>query len=143
MTAALCLFVFTVGAIFTFAVHAEPASIDFTAVGVILMAVSAFAFVLAIGRDFWRDRVYQERVRQGTAPPMPIDHSLLVDRDAPIEGERHSTGGAWRHDPTTDAWHRERDEGRSGADGPLGADDRGARGASHAASRGEHTETRA
>jgi hypothetical protein len=143
MTTALCLFVFTVGAIFAFAVHAETSSIDFGVVGVILMAVSAFAFVLAIGRDLWRDRIYQERVRQGTAPPMPIDDSLLVDREAPIEGEWHHTGEAWRRDPDTDAWYREHNERRKVGDGVHHPDDQARRADNQASACDKHTETNA
>ncbi len=90
MGTAPSLILFTIGAVLTFAVRDEPAGLDLTAVGVILMLASMIHFAWTVYRERWRHRVVEESIEQGNGiPPVPLDDTVLVDPVAPIEAPAH------------------------------------------------------
>jgi hypothetical protein len=89
MGTALNLVLFALGAVLAFAVRAEPSGLDLTAVGVILMLVSAVGFGFGVYRERWRERIVEESVEQGATPLVPHDSLVLVDPSAPIEAPVH------------------------------------------------------
>jgi hypothetical protein len=90
MGTALSFFAFALGAVLAFAVRSEPAGLDVTAVGVILMIVSAVYFCWSAYRELWRRRIVEESIEGGHGiPPMPLDDTVLVDPSRPIEAPRH------------------------------------------------------
>jgi hypothetical protein len=91
MGTALSLVLFALGAVLAFAVRSEPSGLDLTAVGVILMLVSAVGFGWGVYRERWRERIVEESMEQGTTPPVPHDSTVLVDPSAPIEAPVHDT----------------------------------------------------
>jgi hypothetical protein len=69
------LFLIAIGAILTWAVSAEVAGLDITAIGVILMIVGALGFVLSMifwsswgGPGYWGNRRRTTTVDDGPAP---------------------------------------------------------------------------
>ncbi|WP_238436398.1 MULTISPECIES: hypothetical protein [unclassified Frankia] len=80
---------FAVGAIFTFAIRAEPSGISLVAVGVIIMLVSVAGFAASFYRDLWRRRIFEESIEQGTTPPLSFDDEIMVEPTAPIVAPVH------------------------------------------------------
>ncbi|WP_232303778.1 hypothetical protein [Pseudofrankia sp. DC12] len=81
---------FAIGAIFTFAIRAEPSGISLVAVGVIIMLVSVAGFAAAVYRDLWRRRIFEESIEQGTTPPLsPDDDIIMVEPTTPITAPAH------------------------------------------------------
>jgi hypothetical protein len=91
MGTALSLVLFALGAVLAFAVRSEPSGLDLTAVGVILMLVSAVGFVAGVYRERWRERIVEESMERGATPLVPHDSTVLVDPSAPIEAPVHDT----------------------------------------------------
>jgi hypothetical protein len=89
MGTALSLVLFALGAVLAFAVRAEPSGLDLTAVGVILMLVSAVGFGFGVYRERWRQQIVEESMEQGATPLVPHDSTVLVDPSAPIEAPVH------------------------------------------------------
>jgi hypothetical protein len=76
---------FGFGAVLAFAVRSDTPGIDLTAVGVIIMLVSAVGFATALYREHWRRHIFEESIEQGTPPPLPPDDGIiLVEPTAPI-----------------------------------------------------------
>jgi hypothetical protein len=91
MGTSLSLTMFAVGAVFAFAVRSDPAGLDITVVGVIIMLASGVGFAWSVYRERWRHRVVEESIEQGGSPPLPIDDAYLVDSSAPVEGHARAT----------------------------------------------------
>jgi hypothetical protein len=80
---------FAIGAIFTFAINASPSGFSLDVVGVIIMLCSAVGIGLALYRDIWRRRVFEESIEQGSVPPtLPDDGVVMVEPTTPIEPRR-------------------------------------------------------
>ncbi|ABD09448.1 hypothetical protein CcI156_11915 [Frankia sp. CcI156] len=81
----LSLLLLALGAILAFAVRSEPSGLDITAVGIILMCVSAIGLGLTLYRDQWRRKIVEESVENGVPAPRPLDDGIIVDPSAPFE----------------------------------------------------------
>jgi hypothetical protein len=90
MGTAPSLFFFVIGAVLAFAVRREPAGLDLTTVGVIIMLASVVNFGWTVYRERWRHRLAEESIEQGNGiPPIPLDDTVLVDPAAPIVAPTH------------------------------------------------------
>jgi hypothetical protein len=99
MGTGVSLVFFALGAVLAFAVRGEPAGLDITAVGVIIMLASGIGLAWSVYSERWRHRVVEESIEQGNPPPVPIDDTYLVESTMPAEA------------PKRTYVHQERDDG--------------------------------
>jgi hypothetical protein len=99
MGVAVSLVLFALGAVLTFAVHADTSGLNLTVVGVIIMFVSAVGFAVSVYQTQWRRRMVEESIETGNVPPVTIDDSLLIEPDLPArDATLHEHVDVYRED---------------------------------------------